>query len=112
MRRAQKVAKTTLDANQPRRSVVSIPLGPEVLHGIVPRDRPGVVEPPHSPPHPKVVIDGLPYQDGHFWKFMAMGAFRDGNRGDIDGNMTSVAATLTDAEITTLADYIFGLKSP
>lgn len=39
-------------------------------------------------------------------------AFRAGNRGDIDGNMTSVASTLTDAEITTLADYISGLKSP
>jgi glucose/arabinose dehydrogenase len=24
-------------------------------------------------PAPKVVIDGLPHQDGHFWKFMVMG---------------------------------------
>jgi cytochrome c553 len=39
-------------------------------------------------------------------------AFRAGNRGDIDGNMTSVASTLTDAEIDTLADYISGLSTP
>jgi glucose/arabinose dehydrogenase len=26
-----------------------------------------------NPPEPKVVIDGLPHQDGHFWKFMVMG---------------------------------------
>lgn len=39
-------------------------------------------------------------------------AFRAGNRGDIDGNMTSVASTLTDDEIATLADYISGLASP
>ena len=26
-----------------------------------------------KPPQPKVVIDGLPHQDGHFWKFMVMG---------------------------------------
>jgi cytochrome c553 len=39
-------------------------------------------------------------------------AFRAGNRGDIDGNMTSVASTLTDADIATLADYISGLSTP
>jgi cytochrome c553 len=39
-------------------------------------------------------------------------AFRAGNRGDIDGNMTSVASTLTDADIATLADYISGLSAP
>lgn len=26
-----------------------------------------------NPPQPKVVIEGLPHQDGHFWKFMVMG---------------------------------------
>ncbi|HEX3883428.1 MAG TPA: hypothetical protein VHW66_12275 [Stellaceae bacterium] len=26
-----------------------------------------------SPPQTKVVIEGLPHQDGHFWKFMVMG---------------------------------------
>lgn len=26
-----------------------------------------------SPPAPKIVIEGLPHQDGHFWKFMVMG---------------------------------------
>src|SRR3984885_3154038 len=26
-----------------------------------------------NPPEPKVVIDGLPHQDGHSWKFMVMG---------------------------------------
>ena len=26
-----------------------------------------------NPPAPKVVIEGLPHQDGHFWKFMVMG---------------------------------------
>ena len=26
-----------------------------------------------NPPEPKVVIDGLPQQGGHFWKFMVMG---------------------------------------
>jgi cytochrome c553 len=39
-------------------------------------------------------------------------AFRAGNRGDIDGNMTSIASTLTDADIATLADYISGLTAP
>ena len=33
-------------------------------------------------------------------------------RGDIDGNMTSIASTLTDAEIDTLADYVSGLSTP
>jgi glucose/arabinose dehydrogenase len=26
-----------------------------------------------NPPEPKIVIEGLPHQDGHFWKFMVMG---------------------------------------
>ena len=26
-----------------------------------------------TPPEPKIVIDGLPHQEGHFWKFMVMG---------------------------------------
>lgn len=39
-------------------------------------------------------------------------AFRAGNRGDIDGNMTSATQGLTDAEIATLADYISGLSTP
>jgi glucose/arabinose dehydrogenase len=26
-----------------------------------------------NPPAPKVVMDGLPHQEGHFWKFMVMG---------------------------------------
>lgn len=39
-------------------------------------------------------------------------AFRAGHRGDIDGNMTSVASTLTDSDIATLADYISGLSAP
>ena len=26
-----------------------------------------------NPSEPKVVVDGLPHQDGHFWKFMVMG---------------------------------------
>jgi len=39
-------------------------------------------------------------------------AFRAGNRGDIDGNMTSAASTLTDADIATLADYVSGLSVP
>jgi len=26
-----------------------------------------------NPPQPRIVIDGLPHQDGHFWKFMVMG---------------------------------------
>jgi glucose/arabinose dehydrogenase len=26
-----------------------------------------------NPPEPKLVIDGLPHQDGHFWKFLVMG---------------------------------------
>jgi cytochrome c553 len=38
--------------------------------------------------------------------------FRAGTRGDIDGNMTSAAQGLTDAEISTLADYISGLATP
>jgi len=39
-------------------------------------------------------------------------AFRAGNRGDIDGNMTSAVSRLSDAEIATLADYISGLGTP
>jgi cytochrome c553 len=39
-------------------------------------------------------------------------AFHAGNRGDIDGNMTSIAAGLSDADIATLADYVSGLKAP
>jgi cytochrome c553 len=39
-------------------------------------------------------------------------AFRAGNRGDIDGNMTSAASQLTDGEIDTLADYVSGLATP
>lgn len=39
-------------------------------------------------------------------------AFWAGNRGDIDGNMTSAVSQLTDAEIETLADYISGLNTP
>jgi glucose/arabinose dehydrogenase len=26
-----------------------------------------------NPPEPKIVIEGLPHQEGHFWKFMVMG---------------------------------------
>jgi len=39
-------------------------------------------------------------------------AFKAGNRGDIDGNMTSAAAELTDSDIEILADYISGLSTP
>jgi cytochrome c553 len=39
-------------------------------------------------------------------------AFHAGNRGDIDGNMTSIASTLSDADIATLADYVSGLSAP
>lgn len=39
-------------------------------------------------------------------------AFHAGNRGDIDGNMTSIAAALSEADITTLADYVSGLSAP
>lgn len=39
-------------------------------------------------------------------------AFHAGNRGDIDGNMTSIASGLSDADIATLADYVSGLSAP
>jgi cytochrome c553 len=39
-------------------------------------------------------------------------AFHAGNRGDIDGNMTSIASGLSDADIATLADYVSGLSVP
>jgi cytochrome c553 len=39
-------------------------------------------------------------------------AFHAGNRGDIDGNMTSIASTLSDANIDILADYVSGLSTP
>jgi cytochrome c553 len=39
-------------------------------------------------------------------------AFHAGNRGDIDGNMTSIASGLSEADIVTLADYISGLSAP
>ena len=38
--------------------------------------------------------------------------FRAGNRGDIDGNMTSAASQLGDSDIDILADYISGLSTP
>ena len=38
--------------------------------------------------------------------------FRAGTRGDIDGNMSAAVKDLTDAEISTLADYISGLSPP
>ncbi len=43
---------------------------------------------------------------------MQLKAFHAGNRGDIDGNMTSIAAALSDADIATLADYVSGLSAP
>ena len=39
-------------------------------------------------------------------------AFHAGNRGDIDGNMTSAASQLSDSDIATLADYVSGLSTP
>jgi cytochrome c553 len=39
-------------------------------------------------------------------------AFHAGNRGDIDGYMTSIAVGLSDADIAILADYVSGLKAP
>ena len=39
-------------------------------------------------------------------------AFKAGNRGDIDGNMTSAAAQLTDDDIAILADYVSGRSTP
>lgn len=34
---------------------------------------PGIEDHLDNPPKPEVVLDGLPHQDGHFWKFMVMG---------------------------------------
>jgi cytochrome c553 len=58
--------------------------------------------------------DSVPRIAGQHIQYLTeqLEAFRAGNRGDIDGNMTSVASTLTDADIETLADYISGLSSP
>jgi cytochrome c553 len=39
-------------------------------------------------------------------------AFKAGNRGDIDGNMTSAASQLSDQDIARLADYVSGLSTP
>jgi cytochrome c553 len=39
-------------------------------------------------------------------------AFHAGNRGDVDGNMTSIAEQLSDANIDILADYVSGLSAP
>ena len=33
----------------------------------------GIEDKLDNPPEPKVIIDGLPKQTGHFWKFLAMG---------------------------------------
>lgn len=38
-------------------------------------------------------------------------AFRAGNRGDIDGNMTSAVSKLSDGDIEILADYASGLPA-
>src|ERR1700722_2409811 len=43
---------------------------------------------------------------------MQLRGFRAGTRGDIDGNMSAAVKDLTDAEISTLADYISGLSPP
>jgi len=43
---------------------------------------------------------------------MQLRAFKAGNRGDIDGNMTSIASTLSDSDIAILADYVSGLSAP
>lgn len=43
---------------------------------------------------------------------MQLKAFRAGNRDDIDGNMTSIASTLSDTDIATLADCVSGFSSP
>src|SRR5262249_31145913 len=39
-------------------------------------------------------------------------AFRAGNRGDIDGHMTSIASGLTEADIAVLADYVSAVATP
>jgi cytochrome c553 len=39
-------------------------------------------------------------------------AFKAGNRGDIDGNMTSAVSQLSDDQIDILADYVSGLATP
>ena len=41
-----------------------------------------------------------------------LSAFRAGNRGDIDGNMTSAVSQLSDGDIDILADYLSGLSAP
>jgi len=58
--------------------------------------------------------DSVPRIAGQHIQFLTeqLKAFRTGNRGDIDGNMTSIASTLSDADIATLADYISGLSAP
>jgi cytochrome c553 len=58
--------------------------------------------------------DSVPRIAGQKVDYLAaqLRAFHAGNRGDIDGNMTSIASTLSDANIDTLADYISGLAAP
>lgn len=58
--------------------------------------------------------DSVPRIAGQHIEYLTvqLRAFKAGNRGDIDGNMTSIASGLGDADITTLADYVSGLSSP
>jgi cytochrome c553 len=58
--------------------------------------------------------DSVPRIAGQMTDYLAaqLRAFRAGNRGDIDGNMTSAASQLGDGDIDTLADYVSGLSAP
>jgi cytochrome c553 len=58
--------------------------------------------------------DSVPRVAGQQIEYLTMQlrAFKAGNRGDIDGNMTSIASTLSDGDIAILADYVSGLAAP
>jgi cytochrome c553 len=58
--------------------------------------------------------EGIPRIAGQHIDYLTaqLKAFHAGNRGDIDGNMTSIASGLSDADIATLADYVSGLSTP
>jgi cytochrome c553 len=58
--------------------------------------------------------DSIPRVAGQHIDYLTaqLKAFHAGNRGDIDGNMTSIASGLSDADIATLADYVSGLSPP
>lgn len=70
-----------------------------------------------NPPEPKVIIDGLPKQVGHFWKFLAMGPdgklyFNIGAPGNIVmPNYIQGAIARVNLKTGKMEDYVHGVRN-